>query len=146
MTTKIEHVHDSILQKYKKGQNRGPLDIQKKNQKQKIADSNWLSLFMNTENIKHSLCSTPSTSRKHSCIILTPLKPHFYIVKLGFTGVYIIFLISAQKHRLLYSLEAVLTSTHKLCFWADIWKISEVFFYLKIFSFWRWNIWISVFS
>ena len=29
-----------------------------------------------------------------------PVKPHFYIVKLGFTGVYIIFLISAQKHRL----------------------------------------------
>ena len=29
-----------------------------------------------------------------------PRKPHFYIVKLGFTGVYIIFLISAQKHRL----------------------------------------------
>ena len=28
------------------------------------------------------------------------LKLHFYIVKLGFTGVYIIFLISAQKHRL----------------------------------------------
>ena len=28
-----------------------------------------------------------------------PLKPHFYIVKLGFTGVYI-FHISAQKHRL----------------------------------------------
>ena len=26
-----------------------------------------------------------------------PLKPHFYIVKLGFTGVYIIFLISAEK-------------------------------------------------
>ena len=34
-----------------------------------------------------------------------PLKPHFYIVKLGFTGVYIIFVISAQKHRLWYSLE-----------------------------------------
>ena len=29
-----------------------------------------------------------------------PLKPHFCIVKLGFTGVCIIFLISAQKHRL----------------------------------------------
>ena len=29
-----------------------------------------------------------------------PLKPHFYIVKLGFTGEYIIFLISARKHRL----------------------------------------------
>ena len=33
------------------------------------------------------------------------LKPQFYIVKLGFTGVNIIFLISAQKHRLWYSLE-----------------------------------------
>ena len=29
-----------------------------------------------------------------------PLKPHFYIVKLGFKGVYIVFHISAQKHRL----------------------------------------------
>ena len=42
-----------------------------------------------------------------------PLKPHFYIVKLGFTGVYIIFLISAQKQVVA---EAVLTSTHNLCF------------------------------
>ena len=33
------------------------------------------------------------------------LKPHFYIVKLGFTGVYIIFLISAQKIDCGYSLE-----------------------------------------
>ena len=32
-----------------------------------------------------------------------PLKPHFYVVKLGFTGVNIIFLISAQKHRLYLS-------------------------------------------
>ena len=31
---------------------------------------------------------------------IDPLKPHFYVVKLGFTGVYIIFLISAKKHRL----------------------------------------------
>ena len=48
-----------------------------------------------------------------------PLKPHFYIVKLGFTGVYTIFLISAQKHRLwvlIRTAEAVLTSTHNLCF------------------------------
>ena len=34
-----------------------------------------------------------------------PLKPHFYIVKLGFTGVYIIFLISAQNIDYGYSLE-----------------------------------------
>ena len=34
-----------------------------------------------------------------------PLKPHFYIVKLGFTGVYIIFLIFAQNLDCRYSLE-----------------------------------------
>ena len=34
-----------------------------------------------------------------------PLKPQFYIVKLGFTGVYIIFLISAQNIDCGYSLE-----------------------------------------
>ena len=37
--------------------------------------------------------------------IFDPLKPHFYIVKLGFTGVYIIFLISAQNIDCGYSLE-----------------------------------------
>ena len=40
------------------------------------------------------------TSRKHTYIILTPLNSTFYIVKLGFTGVCIIFHISAQKYRL----------------------------------------------
>ena len=34
-----------------------------------------------------------------------PLKPHFYIVILGFTGVYIMFLISAKNIDCGYSLE-----------------------------------------
>ena len=34
-----------------------------------------------------------------------PLKPHFYVVKLGFTGVYNIFLISVQNIDCGYSLE-----------------------------------------
>ena len=34
-----------------------------------------------------------------------PLKPHFYVVKLGFKGVYNIFLISAQNIDYGYSLE-----------------------------------------
>ena len=34
-----------------------------------------------------------------------PLKPHFYIVKLGFAGVQVIFLISAQNIDCGYSLE-----------------------------------------
>ena len=45
-----------------------------------------------------------------------PLKPHFYIIKLGFTGVYNIFLISAQNIDCGYLLEPPLTSTHNLCF------------------------------
>ena len=43
--------------------------------------------------------------------------------------------------------EAVLTSAHNPCFEQKNEKISD-FFYLKIFSFWRWNflyIWIGVF-
>ena len=42
-----------------------------------------------------------NASCKHVRIVNTPLTPHFYTVKLGFTGVVI---------------EAVLTSTHNLCF------------------------------
>ena len=67
-----------------------------------------------------------------------PLKPHFYIVKLGFTGVYIIFLISAQNIDCWYSLEpphwGSSNEYQRSIFWAEIWKISE-FFYLKIFIF-----------
>ena len=71
-----------------------------------------------------------------------PLKPHFYLVKLGFTGVFIIFL---QKHRLWVSLfEYTENFTTKnggsneypqSMFWVEIWKILG-FFYLKIFIFW----------
>ena len=49
--------------------------------------------------LSNNTCS--ESSQKHVYIMLTPLNPHFYIVKLGFTGVYIIFLIFARKHRLL---------------------------------------------
>ena len=49
-----------------------------------------------------------------------PLKPHFYIVKLGFTGVYIIFHISAQNIDCGYALEPPRrggsNATHNLCF------------------------------
>ena len=46
-----------------------------------------------------------------------PLKPHFYIRKLWFIGVYINFLISAKNKDCGCSLEPPnLTSTHNLCF------------------------------
>ena len=61
-----------------------------------------------------------------------PLKPHFYIVKLGFTWVYTIFLISAQKHRLWVLVRSVptisvLNRNRK--------KYQVVFFLSEIFSF-----------
>ena len=67
-----------------------------------------------------------------------PLKPHFYIVKLGYTGVYIIFLISAQNIDCGYSLEPPRGGSNEYpqsMFWAEIWKIIKKF-YLKIFIFW----------
>ena len=60
-----------------------------------------------------------------------PLKPHFYIVKLGFTGVYVIFLFSAQNIDCEYSLEPPRRGGSneytQSMFWAEIWKISEFF-------------------
>ena len=62
---------------------------------------------------------------------IDPLKPHFYIVKLGFTGVYIIFLISAQNIDCGYSLEPPRRGGSneypQSMFWAEIRKISEFF-------------------
>ena len=81
-----------------------------------------------------------------------PLKPHFYVVKLGFIGVYIIVLISAQKHWLRVLVRTArrggTTSTHNLCF-EQKYENYQIFFYLKIFIFWLWNfqyIWIGMFS
>ena len=81
-----------------------------------------------------------------------PLKPHFYIVKLGFTGVYIIVLIFTQKIDCGYSLEMLhrggSNEYPQSIFWAEIRKKYQ-FFIWKFSSFWRWNflhIWISVFS
>ena len=54
----------------------------------------------------HSFSSiSPVPITKTRLYNVDPLKPHFYTVKLGFTGVYIIFLISAQNIDRGYSLE-----------------------------------------
>ena len=57
---------------------------------------------------------------------------------MGFTGVYIIFLISAQNIDCGYSLEPPRRGGSneypQSMFWAEIWKISD-FFFLKIFIF-----------
>ena len=60
-----------------------------------------------------------------------PHKPHFYIIKLGFTGVYIIFLISAQNINCGYSLELPRRGGSneypQSMFWAEIRKILAFF-------------------
>ena len=60
-----------------------------------------------------------------------PLKPHFYIVKLGFAGVQVIFLISAQNMDCGYSLEPPRRGGSneypQSMLWAEIWKISQFF-------------------
>ena len=68
-----------------------------------------------------------------------PLKPHFYVVKLGFTGAYIIFLISAQNIDCGYSLELPhwggSNEYPQSMFWAEIWKISDFFIWkLSVFG------------
>ena len=67
-----------------------------------------------------------------------PLEPHFYTVKLGFTGVYIIFLFLLKNIDCGYSLELPLrggSNEYPLSmFWAEIWKISE--FLSENFQFW----------
>ena len=68
-------------------------------------------LFINpvvVENFAVLFICTITKTRLHN---FDPLKPHFYIVKLGFTGVYIIFLISAQKHKLWWGGSNVLVRT-----------------------------------
>ena len=121
------------------------------------------------------ICSSFGALRRLCFIMKTclynfdPLKPHFYLVKLGFTGVYIIFLISAQKHRLWvlvrtasprrfsqvptnYVLDCGYSSepphrggSHKYpqtMFWAEIWKIS-VFFIWKFSVFGEISIYLN---
>ena len=79
-----------------------------------------------------------------------PRKPHFYKVKLGFTGVYIIFLISAQKHRFGYSLEPPRRGGSNKYPQSMSSNMKNINVFIWIFSiFWRWNflyIWIGVFS
>ena len=81
--------------------------------------------------------------QKRICITKTylynvdPLKPHFYIVKLGFTGYTLLFLFLLKNIDCGYSLEPPprggSNGYPQSMFWAEMWKISE--FYQKIFSF-----------
>ena len=69
------------------------------------------------------------SSRKHAYNMLTPLNPHFYVVKLWFQGYALFFLFLLKNIDCGYSLEPPrrggLTSAHNLCFEQKYEKISE---------------------
>ena len=77
------------------------------------------------------------TIRKTCLYNFDPIKPHFYIVKLGFTGVYIIFLFLLKNTDCGYSLEPPRRGGSneypQFMFGAEIEK------YLKIFIFQWYN-------
>ena len=89
------------------------------------------SFFLQVPGDLFSSGASLKASRKHAYIMLTPLNPTFIhcIVKLGFTGVYIIFLISAQNIDCEYSLEPPRRGGSneypQSMFLAEIRKISE---------------------
>ena len=63
-----------------------------------------VSLVMPDSDPRTDFSSTPHITKTY-LYNFDPLKPHVYIVKLGFTGVYIIFLISAKNIDCGYPLE-----------------------------------------
>ena len=99
-------------------------------------------------------CNNNTASGRSTAITKTrlynfdPLKPHFNIVKLGFTGVYIIFLISVQNIDCGYSLEPPRwggsNEYPQFIFWAEIWKISGFFMWkFSIFMVVKFSIYLN---
>ena len=95
-------------------------------------NSRWITMLRQLTSIFSVCIETSTSSVKYygditkTCLYdFDPLKPHFSIEKLGFKGVYIIFVFLLA--------EAVLTSTHNLCF--DRYMKKYRSFYLKLFSF-----------
>ena len=60
---------------------------------------------LNLNTPKLGLDCLKKTSGKHVRAMNTPIKPHFYIVKVGYAGVYLFFLFLLQNIDYGYSLE-----------------------------------------
>ena len=95
-----------------------------------------LSIVASIRKIYHSLFGTFVVCWQNQLILITktylynfyPLQSHFYIVKLGFTGVYIIFLISAQikcGYSSALPRRGGSNEYPQSTFWVEVWKISE---------------------
>ena len=73
----------------------------------KSDDPNFIHIALWTliQLLKGKHCCNFFTSGKHIRAICTPLKPHFYIAKLGYAGIYLFFLFLLQNIDCGYSLE-----------------------------------------
>ena len=94
---------------------------------------------MNDNEIMNTLSPQSIVSKTCQCYVY-PLKPHYYIVKLGFAGVYLFFLFLLQNIDCGSSLEPPRRGSSNMflqsMFWAKIRKISS-FFLLKIINFYN---------
>ena len=102
-----------------------------------ISDQNRKNINLSSAEYAHRVLKVTIT--KTYLYNFDPFQPHFYVVKLGFTGVYIIFLISAQKHRLWVLFRTASARRFKRV--PTIYVLSRNMkniriFYLKTFSFW----------
>ena len=76
-----------------------------RSQSRDLIQSNCNYYYMGHIVLNGKVSHSPRSSRKHGFFNFDPFKLYFYIVKLGFTGIYIIFLISSKKIDCGYSLE-----------------------------------------
>ena len=120
------HLHEITLLAFKEVSHNKPIDTQGQQNIHVLRSAGYDGLAviepaMHNTKLYHIVVSCCSKTLKVNNIMLTrrcslyPLAPRFCKVKLGFTGVYIFFLVFALKHRVCLLVEAALTSTHILC-------------------------------
>ena len=83
-----------------------------------------------------SACASMQSITKICLYNFYPIKPYFYLVNLGFTGVYMILLISAQKHRLWVLVRTASSRNMKII------RIFHLIFFFFFFFF----LWGKIFS
>ena len=100
--------------------------------------------YINNKPVKSKATSLPlpnkvvkCSSRNHTYIIFTPIKSHFYIVKLVYRGIHQFSYFCSKTLDCGYSLEPPRrggsNEYSQSMFWAEMWKISE--FFIWKFSF-----------
>ena len=99
---KMQHIREHLKEEFKRPVNNSEisiaaLDFGIANHSKNIAETAAPTSFTEARFEESKQNAFLAIIMKTCLYNFDPLKPHFYIVKLGFTGVYIIFFISAQN-------------------------------------------------